>query len=54
MGECLFHNEFQQQVTISQFQSTQTYSLYSQVLYNVCKHMNSPPNHEHWRSYSIT
>jgi hypothetical protein len=44
MGECLFHNKFQQQLTISQLQSTQTYSLYSQGLYNVCKHTNSPPN----------
>jgi len=34
MGECLFHNKFQQQLTISQLQSTQIYSLYSQGLYN--------------------
>jgi hypothetical protein len=53
MGECLFHNKFQQQLTISQLQSKQIYSLYSQGLYNVFKHTNSPPNREHWRSYSI-
>jgi hypothetical protein len=35
MGECLFHNKFQQQLTISQLRSTQTYSSYSQGLYNV-------------------
>ncbi len=53
MDVSFLHHKFQQQPTISQLQSTQTYSLYSQGLYNAHNHTNSPPNHEHLRSYFI-